>query len=116
MKVFAAFIVAKTTSGNYCAVTRNPGFGLPGGKVENGENPWDAAVREAREEGWDVQLISKTPIHQQNVGGKFVQWFVGANPKKLENYKEKARGIVPVTLSAQKVMDSGMGNNKLQLV
>lgn len=114
--VFAAFVVCRANWKEFCATTRDDGrIGLPGGKVENGENPWDAAVREAKEEGWHVQLISKLPIHQQEVDGKIVQWFAATKVRKLSTFKEMGR-IKPITVSAQKIMDSGFGNENLKLV
>jgi predicted NUDIX family NTP pyrophosphohydrolase len=116
VKTFAAFVVAKANRNEFCATTRDGGkIGLPGGKVEGDELPWVAAQREAKEEGWIVQVLSELPIHQQEVDGKLVQWFAATKIKKLQTFKEKGR-IRPITANIQKVMASGMGNENLKLL
>lgn len=117
MKYHASFVVAMTPSGLIAATTRpGGGIGLPGGKVEGDETPWEAAVREAAEEGWGVTVVSRRPIHTQLVEGKMVAWFAAANPRRLSYYKEMDRGILPVEAAMQEIADSGFGNENLGLV
>ena len=60
MDIYAAFILARTLDGCWAATTRPADrgqagrIGLPGGKVEPGEDPAAAALREAAEEGWRI--------------------------------------------------------------
>lgn len=113
MKTFASFVVAWIDD-KLCGTTREDGtYGLPGGKLEDGESPQDAAIRESREEGWEVELICNEEISTQVVDGKQVQWFAARVLRPLENYKESKRGIRPILLTRQEVIESGMGNDKI---
>jgi hypothetical protein len=118
MEIFAAFFVAKSPRkpGKYAGTTRRDGkVGLPGGKVEAGETPLQAAVRESAEEGFLIVPICGTPIQTKIVDGKPVQWFSGIVIKQLENYKEKKGGIRNIYLTKKQVLESGFGNEFLDL-
>lgn len=112
----AVFAVA-IANGQVAAVTRDKGnvrFGLPGGKVDAGEDLVAALLREAREEGW---LLFRARlgqiIHQQVVDDKFtVSWIAyNGNPIRLTTYKEQYRGIVPCWISTETIKQTGMGND-----
>jgi ADP-ribose pyrophosphatase YjhB (NUDIX family) len=94
--IFACFVIFK--AGNLIAATTrdNGTVGLPGGKVDPGENPADCAIREANEEGWAVDLASREPVRVAEVDGKKVAWFLAKEAAPLTDYKEKARGIRPI--------------------
>ena len=118
---FAVFALAKVGSGAYAATTRPADrgqagkIGLPGGKLDPGEDPIEAVERECREEGWDITIKDREPIQKLRVDGKMVWWYQGApNPKMLTDYKEKHR-IVPVIVSRDAVATSGYGNEHLNL-
>ena len=117
MKVFAVFLVSQIGY-KYVATTRTDGnIGLAGGKLDSGETPQQALFREVLEEGWelasDVQL---TLVHQQLVDGKICQWYQSNKPPvALTCYKEKYRGIKPILITEQQLIDSGMGNQNLKL-
>lgn len=114
MKFFAAFFLARTDAGHYALTTRpEGGKGLPGGKVEPGEDPLAAAVREAREEGWEILPIGKNPIQTKLVKGKLIVWFPGVAVRPLSEYKEEARGIRPTIGTEAEVVATGMGNASL---
>jgi len=88
-------------------------IGLPGGKVDIGESPVQAAKRESNEEGWQVDITNTTPIHKQLVDGKMVYWYAGENAVKLNNFKEKNR-ITPIVATIEQILSSGYGNENLK--
>lgn len=88
--------------------------GLPGGKVDPGETPVEALIRECNEEGWEIKGINPIPIHSQIVDGKPVQWFSAKRAFPIKNYKEMHR-IKTVFLSKDQVLKSGYGNDNLIL-
>ena len=98
-----------------CATTRTDGtIGLPGGKSEPGETAVETAVRESYEEGWEIKTDNLIPYITQDVSGREVTWvFVqGGSVNMLEEWKEKDRGIGPILVSIQEMIDSGRGNEK----
>jgi hypothetical protein len=110
--VHAAFAVVIFPSGKIAGVTRQPnGFGLPGGKLETGEDSYQAAIRESSEEGWDVGGRYRY-IHIDKVEGKDVVWILFENAKKRVEWKEKGR-IEPVELTLQELASTGLGNNEV---
>lgn len=61
-----AFVILRNEAGEVLWVQRtdNGRWNLPGGRVEPAETPWDAAVREAKEEtGLDVQLTNLVGVY-----------------------------------------------------
>lgn len=112
---FAAFAVVVFDDGSIAATTRDKGnsIGLPGGKVDLGETPEEAVIREAEEEGW---LVCGLPvlIRQDYVEGKLVAWYAFEEGFSLENYKEKPRGIRPIRVSLAEMANSGYGNDFLK--
>ena len=60
-KYFAVFAYNLRGNGDVASVTRpEGGIGLPGGKVEKGENEIEALRRECEEEGWLIQIKDRT--------------------------------------------------------
>lgn len=118
---FAVFAVAPVdVSGELriAATTRDGAddgkIGLPGGKVDPGERPVDALLRECAEEGWEVEVPSDAdPIHIAVVDGKLVGWYSAHYPTPLADFKEKHRGIRPVLTTLEAAGDSGYGNEWL---
>lgn len=114
---FAVFVVAYTGDG-YAATTRpldrgeEGKIGLPGGKVDPGESPLEAAKRECTEEGWSIKIINPEPIHKQMLNGKMIWWYRGVSPKMLSTYKEMHR-ITPIVATKQDIINSGNGNENL---
>lgn len=113
MNIFAAFVIARPQDRpDLVAATTRVGskqLGFPGGKVDPGEEPWQAAYREAQEEGFEVQLLSKTPIHIQNVDGRPVAWFAATMLSQLPSFKEQGR-IHPKLVTLDLMATTGMGN------
>ena len=96
----AAFVVAFDENTQVCVVRRPDGtIGLPGGKLEPGETPGEAVVREAREEG--VRLLGSVlhgPIHKARVDGKKVVWYACMRAELSDPCDADAkRGVVPFT-------------------
>jgi ADP-ribose pyrophosphatase YjhB (NUDIX family) len=114
MEVFAAFAVAILPNGRIAGTTRpGGGVGLPGGKVEPGENPVQAAVREAAEEGWNVGGFVHA-VNDKLVDGKLVMWFSFERAERRAEWKERGR-VEPVELTLDELANSGMGNDKVAL-
>jgi 8-oxo-dGTP pyrophosphatase MutT (NUDIX family) len=111
MKTFAVFVVALTESGNWAATTRpNGGIGLAGGKLDDGETPQEAAIREAYEEGWVICPDSLILIHEQEVDGKPVEYYVSTKTAvMLKVWKEQDR-LMPVAVDYYQLLNSGFGN------
>ena len=118
--IFAVFVVVKLPNGNFAATTRAKDrneegkIGLPGGKVDFGESPENAARREAHEEGWDV-IGELALIHTDIVEGRLVAWYKADNAVKLINYKEKGR-IAPVEVTKSQIAKSGYGNEFIERI
>lgn len=118
-KPFAVFVLVPLEIG-YAATTRAKDtgeegkIGLPGGKVDENENPIQGVYREAKEEGWEVFDINPNPIQKKLVEGKMIWWYSAKYAKMLTNYKEKGR-ISPVIASKEQIKNSGYGNETLPL-
>ena len=114
---FAVFVIAHFGLSSKLAVTTRDGkdagrIGLPGGKVDAGETPVQAAIREAAEEGFRVKLDADAqPVHMAMVEGKLVYWYYTPwSVRPLVEYKEKARGIKATYATVEEVANSGFGN------
>lgn len=116
---YAVFAVAKVEGGDgYAATTRASDtgetgrIGLPGGKVEHGESPVDALVRECAEEGWQIGGVASEPAHVAIVDNRPVWWYMAGKAVMLDDYKEKGR-ITPIVKTIQELAESGYGNEWL---
>jgi len=116
MEVFASFAVCREGS-NVWATTRDGKdagrIGLPGGKVDAGEHPLDAARREAAEEGVAVHGDALL-VHAALVEGRLVHWYEFASASPLATFKEQARGIRAVLVPLVAIAESGYGNDFLR--
>lgn len=116
----AVFIIAGTQCpGRVCATTRvGGGLGYPGGKVDPGESPKAAALREAAEEGWQFPVDTKLHfVVQQTINGTPVVWYsTNARPTRLSGHKEESRGILPVSELADDMRKTGFGNGNRAVV
>lgn len=118
MQPFASFIVCpcgEKLAATTRAVDKGEAgkIGLPGGKIDKGETPLRAAIREAEEEGFAVFGVSTKPIHEAIVEGKLVLWFRASFSYSLSQYKEKGR-ISPITVPKEEIVKSGYGNDFLK--
>lgn len=112
-KVPASFAVI-FIDGYICGTTRTDGtIGLPGGKCDPGETPVETAIRESYEEGWRIGTNKLVPYITQDVNGREVTWVLVQGPAHmLTEWKEKHRGIKPILVPIQEMIDSGRGNEK----
>ena len=116
---FAVFAVANVSPSFYAATTRaadrgeSGKIGLPGGKVDAGETPVEALIRESKEEGFVLIGVSPNPIHSQLVDGKLVQWFRAEKAIVLQDYKEIGR-IKNIVATKKEILNSGYGNENLK--
>lgn len=119
MEVYASFVVMYS-KGLLCCTTRPDGkygsYGLPGGKVEPGENHVDAALRETMEEGWQLPKdYTPYPYLIKERNGKLISYILILSkdrPKKLKEYKEKKRGIKPILRKQSKLYNTVFNNQK----
>lgn len=118
---YAAFLLAPVSGypGYIATVTRWDGtLGLPGGKVELGELPFEAAIRETFEEGWVIPggaVLSL--ICEREVEGKRIAWYsTNSQVKPAMFWKEQSRGIGPVPAPAESLPSTGLGNNDARIV
>lgn len=77
---FGAFVTLFDDDGRVLLVRRRdyPVWNLPGGKVKHDELPWNAAVRETREEtGLDIRIERLTGIYSKPLRGVVVLSFEG---------------------------------------
>lgn len=113
---WAAFVFAPAGGRGWAATTRAADrgeagrIGLPGGKVDAGERPWAAALRESAEEGWRVTGPLR-PVHEAPVDGRVVVWLLASEAIPLASYTEAHRGIRPVGLTLAEIEASGYGND-----
>jgi len=112
-KLHAVFLIAPTSPTTFAVTTRDKGLsvGFPGGKVDTGESPEDAVLRESREEGVDTKDITAadlTLVHSQLVECKPVAWFYTSKMVgKLATYKEQHRGITVVDQTKDQIIAAG---------
>ena len=112
MKEPAVFAVV-FIDGKVCTTTRLDGtIGLPGGKQEIGELPIGTALRESEEEGWKfTNLQFQNQFLTQIVNDRLVTWiYIECDIVKLDDHKEKHRGIMPILCTPEELIESGRGN------
>lgn len=110
-KIFATFIISPSKDG-IAAITRvEGGIGLPGGKIEKGENPIEAVKRESREEGWEI-TGPFIKIVDQFFEGRLIRWYgTTSESKRLKNFKEKGK-IEPISITVSDLYDTKYYNNE----
>lgn len=115
MKTSASFVIILINN-MVCATTRlDNTIGLPGGLTEVNETPIQTALREAGEEGWQIDLSNNPKIIHlltDIVNDRVVSWIlIDSTAEIKENYLEKSRGIEPILVSIDEIKNSGRGND-----
>lgn len=115
MKTSASFVVILINN-MVCATTRlDNTIGLPGGLTEVNETPIQTALREAEEEGWEIDLTNDPKIIHlltDIVNDRVISWIlIDSNAEIKEDYLEKSRGIKPILVSIDEIKKSGRGND-----
>lgn len=91
-------------------------FGTVGGKLDDGETAWQAAKREANEEGWAIYGMQRKPIHvAETERGKIVT-FAANGARKLYDHKERDREVHQITVDLKQLADSHSHNSFLHKV
>lgn len=110
----SVFVLAPVSDGLYAVTTRprEPGrIGLPGGKVDAGETLRAAAIREAREEGFEISGLAPRPFYQTTVEGGMVYWFEAQSAAPLDSFMESHR-LQTGSASLEDVAQSGYKNDE----
>lgn len=115
MKTSASFVVILINN-MVCATTRlDNTIGLPGGLTEVNETPIQTALREAEEEGWEIDLTNDPKIIHlltDIVNDRVISWIlIDSTAEIKEDYLEKSRGIKPILVSIDEIKKSGRGND-----
>lgn len=119
-KKTAAFVTVRLPNGKIAATTRAADrgeagrIGLPGGKPDPGETLWQAALREAKEEGWEVEGLNHEPYHVAMVGDYECSWFLARDARTLDDYKEYGR-IKPIEVDISALKTPELGNDLAML-
>ncbi|GFR89439.1 MutT/nudix family protein [Elysia marginata] len=94
--------------------TRSQRYGLPGGKINSGETPWQAAVREFREEtGFQLPSDARASRSGSYVWRKHTAIFLLHTSKKLSigpvvnGDGEVSETCIPRTRTVRAMLDSG---------
>ena len=90
-------------------------FGLPGGKIEEGESVFGALKRECEEEGWAIEFTDINPIqfHEEVINNTIIKWFIVSKATILTEYKDFHRGIIPCYVDIHEMAKVGYGNQCL---
>ena len=109
---FAVFVVAPV-EGGFAATSRpvEGGIGLPGGKVDPGEDGLQALLRESSEEGWEIYGVEGDPFHKSSVDGRIVWWYRASGATPMESFKEQDR-LHTTVVSYEDISTSGYGNDE----
>lgn len=111
---FAVVAIARTAEGKIAVTSRpnEPGrIGLPGGKLDKGETPYQAVLRECVEEGWLIDLPeASNPIYAAMVDGHLLWWYLSSSIAiPLDDFKEKGRQDI-LAVSYDEIARAGYGN------
>jgi hypothetical protein len=67
-------------------------------------------IESPSDDGWKFEKIDEDPFYERMVDGKLIGWFVGYNPTKLSEFKEKGR-IFPIYSTNDELIKNGYGND-----
>lgn len=110
MSIISAYIVAFDEYGYIASVhstsTPRASVMLPGGQPHQDESPKVAALRLAKEQGWDLAISDDTSPVREELAEGVVEWYLGHIINRLSDYQEREDGSTPLLAPSFKCIEA----------